>query len=201
MYIIEKDYKKSMSKSNSRYNGLHIDSINKHAKAPLKKVATVNGRDYYEGESRPGYYRPILITRDGIVKQGFWFSEGESVQAYIDRIAARKSERQTKRKEMLASDSGVKVGDVFVCNWGYDETHIDYIIVREIKGRRALVEDLTGTPGFDGLGGDKRTKLIQGSGDNAYISLTSYASAYKSTMEDAKRKREQYDVAYTGDYR
>lgn len=190
-----------MSKSNSRYNGLSIDMINSRANVPFKKVATVNGRDYYEGAQRPGYYRAILITRDGVVKQGFWFSENESVQAYIDRIANRKAERQAKRKEMLNSDSGVKVGDVFVCNWGYDETHIDYVIVREIKGRRALVEDLTGTPGFDGLGGDKRVKLIQGTGDNAYISLTSYASAYKSTMEEARRKREQYDVAYTGDYR
>lgn len=188
-------------KSNSRYNGLSIDSINGHATAAFTKVATVNGRDYYEGAQRPGYYRAVLITRDGVVKQGFWFTESESVQAYIDRIAGRKLERQTKRKEMLASDSGVKVGDVFVCNWGYDETHIDYIIVREIKGRRALVEDLTGTPGFDGLGGDKRTKLIQGSGEHAYISLTSYASAYKSTLEDAERNRRQNDVAYTGQYR
>src|SRR5438128_2674431 len=116
-----------MSKSNSRYNGLTIDSINKHAKVELKKVATVNGRDYYEGEIRPGYYRPILITRDGVVKQGFWFSEGENVQAYIDRIANRKAETQARRKEVMASDSGVQVGDIFSCNWGYDETHIDYI--------------------------------------------------------------------------
>lgn len=191
-----------MSKSNSRYNGMTIEMINKHAKTPLTFVATVNGRDYYEGEKRPGYYRPVLITRDGIVKQGFWFSEGEDVQAYIDRMTARKTERQTKRKEMLASDSGVKVGDIFMCNWGYDETHIDYIKVISINGRRAVVEDMTGTPGFEGLGGDKRTKLIQGSGDNAYISLTSYASAYKvKDQEYAQRRREQDDVMYTGNYR
>ena len=189
-----------MSKTNTRYNGLSIESINRMAKTPLTFVATVNGRDYYEGEKRPGYYRPVLITRDGIVKQGFWFTEGEDVQAYIDRIAARKEDRKNRRKEVMASDSGVKVGDVFYTNWGYDETHIDYVIVRSINGRRAVFEDLTGTPGFNHVG-EKRTKLIQGTAENAYISLTSYANAYKTTLEEAKRRRELYDVSYTGDYR
>lgn len=187
-------------KSNSRYNGLTIDMINKHAKVELVKVATVNGRDYYEGEKRPGYYRPVLITRDGVVKQGYWFSEGEDVQEFINRIANRKAERQQKRREMLASDSGVKVGDVFMANWGYDETHIDYVVVRSIKGRRAVIEDLTGTPGFNHVG-EQRTKLIQGTGDNAYISLTSYANGYKTTLEEADRRRKQDDVFYTGNYR
>lgn len=189
-----------MSKSNSRYNGMTIDQINKYAKTALTFVATVNGRDYYEGVKRPGYYRPVLITRDGVVKQGFWFSESEDVQAYIDRVANRKAERQTARREMLASDSGVKVGDIFYTHWGYDETHIDYVKVVSVKGRRAVFEDLTGTPGFRGVG-EKRTKLIQGSGENAYISLTSYANAYKTTIEEARRKRQSQDVAYTGDYR
>ena len=187
-------------KSNSRYNGLTVDMIKKDAKSPLTFVTTVNGRDYYEGEKRPGYYRPVLITRDGVVKQGFWFSEGEEVQAYIDRIASRKAERQTKRREMLASDSGVKVGDIFYTHWGYDETHIDYVKVISINGRRAVFEDLTGTPGFNGVG-DKRTKLVQGSGENAYISLTSYANAYKTTLEQAQAKRRSQDVMYTGNYR
>jgi len=187
-------------KSNSRYNGLTIDMINKHAKTELAKVATVNGRDYYEGAKRPGYYRPVLITRDGVVKQGFWFSENEDVQAYIDRIANRKAERQTKWREMLASDSGVKVGDVFMANWGYDETHIDYVKVISINGRRAVFEDITGTPGFDGVG-DRRTKLIQGSGENAYISLTSYCNGYKTTLEHARSSRRNQDVMYTGNYR
>lgn len=189
-----------MSKSNSRYNGLTIDMINKHAKTQLVKVTTVNGRDYWEGEKRPGYYRPVLITRDNVVKQGYWFSESEDVQEFVDRIANRKAERQAKRKEMLASDSGVKVGDVFAAFWGYDESHVDYCIVRSINGRRAVVEDLTGIPGFRGVG-DKRTKLIQGTGDNAYISLTSYANGYKTTLEKAQASRVRNDVAYTGHYR
>lgn len=187
-------------KTNTRYNGLTIEMINKHAKTELVKVATVNGRDYYEGEKRPGYYRPVLVTRDGVVKQGYWFSEDEEVQAFIDRIANRKAERQARRREMLASDSGVKVGDIFYTHWGYDETHIDYVKVISIKGRRAVFEDLTGTPGFDGVG-TKSTKLIQGTADSPYISLTSYANAYKTTMERAKAKREQEDVFYTGHYR
>lgn len=187
-------------KSNSRYNGLTIEMINKHARTELVKVATVNGRDYYEGEKRPGYYRPVLVARDGVVKQGFWFSESEDVQAFIDRKAARKAEQQAKRREVLASDPGVKVGDIFSCWWGYDETHVDYVKVVSIKGRRAVFEDMTGTPGFNHVG-DRRTKLIQGTAEHPYISLTSYASAYKTTLEEAQRKREQNDVAYTGNYR
>lgn len=190
-----------MSKSNSRYNGLSIETINRNAKTPFTKVATVNGRDYWDSEKREGYYRAVLITNsEGIVKQGFWFSTSEEVQAMVDRMAERKANRQNARREMLASDSGVKVGDVFMANWGYDETHIDYCIVRSIKGRRAVLEDLTGTPGFNHVG-EKRTKLIQGTGDNAYISLTSYANGYKTDREYAQRRREQDDVMYTGNYR
>lgn len=188
-----------MSKSNSRYNGLTIEMINKHAKTELVKVATVNGRDYYEGAKRPGYYRPVLITRDGVVKQGYWFSENEDVTEFVNRIANRKAERQAKRREVMASDSGVKVGDVFVTNWGYDETHIDYCVVLSINGRRAIVEDLTGMPGS--RVGEKMIKLIQGTSDSPYISLTSYANAYKSTLDAAQRNRRQNDVAYTGNYR
>lgn len=186
-------------KANTRYNGLTIDMINKHAKTELVKVATVNGRDYFEGAKRPGYYRPVLITRDGVVKQGFWFSESEEVQAYIDRIAQRKADRVAKRREVMASDSGVMVGDIFLTNWGYDETHIDYCIVRSINGRRAVVEDLTGMPGS--RVGDKLTKIIQGTSDSPYISLTSYANAYKTTREYAQANRRANDVAYTGNYR
>lgn len=190
-----------MSKSNSRYNGLSIETINRNAKTPFTKVATVNGRDYWDSEKREGYYRAVLITNsEGIVKQGFWFSTNEDVQAMIDRMANRKAEAQAKRKEMLASDSGVKVGDIFMANWGYDETHIDYVKVVSIKNRRAVLEDLTGTPGFSGVG-DRRTKLIQGTGDNAYISLTSYCNGYKTTLEYAERRRHADDVAYTGNYR
>ena len=186
-------------KANTRYNGLSIEMINKHAKTELVKVATVNGRDYFEGAKRPGYYRPVLITRDGVVKQGYWFSESEDVTEFINRIANRKAERVAKRKEVMASDSGVKVGDIFSCNWGYDETHIDYCIVRSINGRRAVVEDLTGMPGS--RFGDKLTKIIQGTADSPYISLTSYANAYKTTLERAQANRRANDVAYTGNYR
>lgn len=186
-------------KTNSRYNGLQIDMVNKHTSAPLVKVATVNGRDYYEGEKKPGYYRPILITRDGVVKQGFWFSTNEDVQEYIDRIAKRKADRQAKRKEIMASDCGVRVGDVFSVDWGYDETHIDYCVVRSVNGRRVIVEDLTGMPGS--RVGDKLTKIVQGTADNAHITLTSYATAYKTTLDEARRDRERNDVAYTGHYR
>lgn len=187
-------------KTNSRYNGLTIDMINKHAKSPLTFVTTVNGRDYYEGEKRPGYYRPVLIARDGVVKQGYWFTVDEDVQEFVDRIAQRKADRQNRRREIMASDSGVKVGDIFMAHWGYDETHIDYGVVRSINGRRAVIEDLTGMPGFDGVG-SKLTKLIQGTSESPYISLTSYANAYKTTLEKAKADRVQNDVFYTGHYR
>lgn len=113
--------------TNSRYNGMTIDNINKFAKSPLKCIASDNGRDYYEGEKRPGYYRPVLVARDGVVKQGFWFSESEEVQAMLDRKAARKEDRQTRR--------------------------------------------------------------------------TSYANGYKTTLENAERRRVQDDVLYTGNYR
>lgn len=187
-------------KTNSRFNGINLESYNKMAKSPLTYVTTVNGREYWEGEKKPGYYRPVVIARDGVVKQGYWFSESEDVLQFVATLQKRRDDRKNARKAVMASDCGVQVGDIFSCWWGYDETHVDYVKVVAINGRRAVFEDMTGTPGFHNVE-DRKTKVIQGTSENPYISLTTYANAYKTTLEEAKRKREQNDVAYTGHYR
>lgn len=59
-----------MSKSNSRYNGLSIESINKHAKVELKKVAIVNG---LRNQSDDRIFVQVTFTKNSIPK--FWWGD------------------------------------------------------------------------------------------------------------------------------
>jgi len=52
--------------------------------------------------------------------------------------ADRKAKRQAEKKAACASHD-VKLGDVFRCSWGYDQTNIDYYQVVSVSGQMAVV--------------------------------------------------------------
>lgn len=85
----------------------------------------------------------------------------------------------------------VKVGDVFVSSWGYDQTNIDYYIVRSVKKATVVISPLGQTRKYTGsmqgecvpnltqIGDRTITKRIQRSGSNGVcLKLTSYSWAY-----------------------
>jgi hypothetical protein len=63
-----------------------------------------------------------------------------------------KVERKAKQKEAL-KDVVVKVGDIFVNSWGYDQTNVDYYQVVSYKGktvelREIASQEVAGTSGY-----------------------------------------------------
>ena len=84
----------------------------------------------------------------------------------------------------------VNVGDIFVCSWGYDQTNIDYYVVRKVKNASVIVSPLgqnrtyTGhmqgecTPDITKISDKLITKRINRCGSSVSLKMTSYSWAY-----------------------
>lgn len=84
----------------------------------------------------------------------------------------------------------VKVGDIFVSSWGYDQTNIDYYKVLSVKNKTAVLGEIGQNRQYTGhmcgkcvpdptVAGKKTlTKRILSMNGSPYFKMTSYASAY-----------------------
>lgn len=85
----------------------------------------------------------------------------------------------------------VKVGDIYVSHWGYDQTNVDYYRVAQVKAKTAVLNQIGCTKTYTGhmqgvcvpdvsvVGRKAITKRILALTDNEpYFRLTSYSSAY-----------------------
>jgi hypothetical protein len=108
----------------------------------------------------------------------------------------------TKRKEKGgANELGVKVGDMFVMVWGYEQTNNTFYVVTALKGKTqvvleevvpALIKDEP--TGYDAANrvysttdyaiidnGEKITKKVKGTKESPYIDICSYGLATRYT--------------------
>lgn len=68
----------------------------------------------------------------------------ESVQEYVatyepDEFAARMDYEKRRESEPTQNAEGVHLGDLFSCEWGYDQTNVDYYQVVALKGAHTIV--------------------------------------------------------------
>lgn len=102
------------------------------------------------------------------------------------RRAERKAEEIAKRN----APHSLKVGDILVCSWGWEQTNVDYyqvvalvgknsVSLRKITGDKTYTNSMSGTvtPVADSFVGDAFTKRVKGS-YNA-VKMTDYSTAYK----------------------
>jgi hypothetical protein len=110
----------------------------------------------------------------------------ESLSGYMEW-----QERKEKRKAERSKPHNVKIGDVFRCSWGYDQTNIDYYEVTKVIG--AMVEvceiaQMSEETGFMSgdcvpktghfIGKPMRKKVAMWN-DSPSIKIYSFASAYR----------------------
>jgi len=84
----------------------------------------------------------------------------------------------------------VKVGDIYVSSWGYDQTNIDFYKVLNVKNKTAVLGEIgqkrnytgnmngTCVPDPNVVGEKTLTKRIQSMKGSPYFKLTNYSSAY-----------------------
>lgn len=113
----------------------------------------------------------------------------EQFLAGADADLKHKAERQAEKRAALAKPHDVKVGDVFRCSWGYDQTNIDYYQVVELRGVRGVVireigcqSEQTGwlqgrsVPAVGKFTGEPMLKKLD---ERGAIRIYSFASAYR----------------------
>jgi hypothetical protein len=112
----------------------------------------------------------------------------EQVRAKVDR----KAQEKAKKSEAMVNH-GVVVGDVFKCEWGYDQTNIDYYEVISVSGKTATIcaigclsEETAfmqgdSVPQLGAFIGKPFKKLIQKSSidSEAYLTMNSFSTAFK----------------------
>lgn len=93
----------------------------------------------------------------------------------------------TKEEQPLPT---VKVGDIFVSSWGYDQTNIDFYKVLVVKNKTAILGEIGQKREYTGYmngrcvpdptvdGKKTLTKRIMSMNGSPYFKMASYASAY-----------------------
>ena len=91
----------------------------------------------------------------------------------------------------------VKVGDLFKCSWGYDQTNIDYYQVTKLLGQtmveiRPIAQTGTQDGWLQGTCSPAKDKFIGGPirkkvGDRNVLRMTSYSWAYPCSEKDESR--------------
>jgi hypothetical protein len=80
------------------------------------------------------YYYRSVEARDKAVEDYF-----DGIQASADRKAAYKAKQKAEKEKAVES---IKVGDIFVGSWGYDQTNVEFYQVVEKKGVTCKIQEI-----------------------------------------------------------
>ena len=80
------------------------------------------------------YYYRSVEARDKAVEDYF-----DGLQASIDRKAAYKAKQKAEKEK---AGESIKVGDIFVGSWGYDQTNVEFYQVVEKKGVTCKIQEI-----------------------------------------------------------
>lgn len=144
--------------------------------------------------------KPIQGTLEALKRNGFrWHSQKKlwyakqsperielarqivNIEGYAEEIRAEEPKEEPKKKE-TANALGVKVGDVFVNSWGWEQTNIDFWQVVELKGKTQIILKAIGHEGRDIGFCQKMVKPVKDSFTSHYAGETIRKTA-KGTPE------------------
>lgn len=142
------------------------------------------------------------------VKKCWFAKDSETVRKIAEAIAEEKTyvEPAATKKEETHFEFDVKVGDIFVASWGYDQTNLDFFQVIALKGMKSVmirevklpIKEERGTSWasrevsfkitneilepaeYSSFVKDQQKgmlKRLMGTRDNPYIDLSSFANA------------------------
>lgn len=161
--------------------------------------AGVGGVAYVrEGEGR--FYAMGYAGKSAKAAFNYSFHKRENRDQYVteffSRLAARELRRRVAKTQRDAFEHTLKVGDILVCSWGYEQTNIDwYEVVRVPSTKSAVIREIanatkeetgfmTGscTPAPGKYVGEEMTKRV-GHGNSVRIASYSHASPWDGKPE------------------
>lgn len=117
-------------------------------------------------------------------------------------------ERKQARKTARNKPHDVKVGDIFKCSWGYDQTNVDYYEVTKVIGAMVEVCEIsqmseeTGfmsgqcVPATGQFIGKPMRKKVNNFGSEPSIAVYSFASAYRLKPAAMIGNKPVYDASH-----
>lgn len=121
-------------------------------------------------------------------------SQSNRIEEIRKTIEIRKQYLETKKKQQEEKNNfvhGLKVGDIMVCSWGYEQTNIDFYQVTEVRGKNVIIREIASKI-VEGQGsptervtavpnhfiGEPMTKRPGGTTGHPSVKVHSFASAH-----------------------
>jgi hypothetical protein len=141
--------------------------------------------------------RIVAIAFGGKRSKPDWHFQFQSMERLHQKISESLSgymawqESKEKRAAQRKAPHDVKVGDLFRCSWGYDQTNIDYFECTAVHGAmieiRAVAQEREETEFMQGKCvpmrgeyiGEPMRKRVSMAGGEPSVSIYSFASAYR----------------------
>lgn len=167
-----------------------------------------NGIELYFGEKPSKNILEMLKAnkfRWHNVKKCWYAKNTENNMLVAENINNGKIEIKVQDK-VKENELGIKVGDIFYMSWGYEQTNVDFFRVKALRGKTQVILqevnlEMTQDKCVSGMSSDRKynsknyslvengcfvrdnekgiIKKVQGTKENPYIDMTSYANAYK----------------------
>lgn len=97
---------------------------------------------YYEGERIAKAFAGKRAKPDFYTRFATQARRDEYVAQWIDGIKTAAARKIAARKEAAEWQHGCRVGDIFRCSWGYDQTNIDYYEIGAVNGKTVEVLEI-----------------------------------------------------------
>lgn len=138
------------------------------------------------------------------VKKCWYAKNNDKNMLVAENINNGKIEIIENKKE--ENELGIKVGDIFYMSWGYEQTNVDFFRVKALRGKTQVILqevnlEMIQDESVSGMSSNRRynsknyslvkngcfvrdnekgiIKKVQGTKEEPYIDMTSYANAYK----------------------
>lgn len=158
--------------------------------------------------------RIVAIAFGGKRSKPDWHYRFQSVERLYQKIEETLKgfmaweERKQKQKTERNADHDVKVGDIFRCSWGYDQTNVDHYEVTRVMGKMVEIREIAQMREETGfmqgkcvphagkyIGEPMRKRVKMHSGEPS-IAIASYASAYRLKPVATVAGTKVYDSAH-----
>ena len=170
----------------------YISNIKQYKIDPKYKLEA-----YYGDYGKYGWVYFIYTTKSTypIRFVGAGNSESECLRELKDELAGHFARIDKEIKEKEEFENPLKVGDILVSSWGYDQTNIDFFKVVKVVGKASvyLVELNTKVQGSSGQGynkvvpgSDKGKPFLRRVSTNGYVKIDSvrYAGPWDGNPEE-----------------
>lgn len=108
------------------------------------------------------------------------FSTVEKAAEYADKWVAEESE---KIEKSAAANAAVKVGDLFVASWGWEQTAIDFYVVASVSGSMVSLKQLKARKEYSGSMVGKSYPIFGSEGDSPIIRRKLLAGGSRATVK------------------